>query len=328
MKRKFKPLFYFPLLVNAIIVWPLLSQVPTKQDCLGAIPICQKIYVVDRAPSGSGNYPNEINPNNTCILGGEKFSSWYTFTAMQSGKLGFLITPNNPKDDYDWALFNISNASCRDLYMNSSLLVSCNGAGRISGNKNACSGETGAISKGVYTIQGGGCYSFSVNRVTGYSPFNALIPVEKGSTYVLIISNWSKSKHGYTLDFGRYYSDVIEDREAPLIKALKFSEEQKNGTVQLLFDEFLDGNNFSASGVYLFTPTDRTIVDLNQPGVLPVFEDQGTKYTKELYFNVGKTFETHGNGQYTLIIPGNGNWTDKCGNSFQGDTLNFTVKRR
>lgn len=33
-------------------------QVPTTQDCLGAIPICQEVYQEDKSPTGSGNYTN------------------------------------------------------------------------------------------------------------------------------------------------------------------------------------------------------------------------------------------------------------------------------
>ena len=34
------------------------AQVPTIQDCLGAIPVCQQTYVETVSPSGTGNYPN------------------------------------------------------------------------------------------------------------------------------------------------------------------------------------------------------------------------------------------------------------------------------
>ena len=34
---------------------------------------------------------------------------WYTFTCYTAGSLGFLITPNNLGDDYDWMLYDITN---------------------------------------------------------------------------------------------------------------------------------------------------------------------------------------------------------------------------
>src|SRR6186997_3454951 len=33
---------------------------------------------------------------------------WYQFTCYQPGTLGFLITPENLGDDYDWQLFDIT----------------------------------------------------------------------------------------------------------------------------------------------------------------------------------------------------------------------------
>ena len=33
---------------------------------------------------------------------------WYKFTCYASGTLGFLITPNDANDDYDWQLYDIT----------------------------------------------------------------------------------------------------------------------------------------------------------------------------------------------------------------------------
>ncbi|HET6992193.1 MAG TPA: hypothetical protein VFJ43_12750, partial [Bacteroidia bacterium] len=84
------------------------AQVPTNQDCLDAIPICQNVYSTTVSYSGEGNYPNEINSNISCFATGELNDVWYTFTVQQSGNLNFLITPNNSGDDYDWAVYNLT----------------------------------------------------------------------------------------------------------------------------------------------------------------------------------------------------------------------------
>jgi len=89
----------------------LTSQVPTIQDCLGAIPICQTVYTESQSPSGDGNYVDELNPDFTC-LAFESNAIWYTFTTNASGNFGFLVTPNNITDDFDWALYNITGKQC------------------------------------------------------------------------------------------------------------------------------------------------------------------------------------------------------------------------
>jgi len=65
----------------------LYSQVPTVQDCWGAIPVCQNVYSQANSYSGEGNYPNEIPttggcPGN-CLLSGEKNDVWYVFTVQE-----------------------------------------------------------------------------------------------------------------------------------------------------------------------------------------------------------------------------------------------------
>ena len=54
---------------------------------------------------------------------------WYTFTCYSAGSLGFLITPNNLGDDYDWMLYDITNHQPSEVYTNASLIVAGNWAG-------------------------------------------------------------------------------------------------------------------------------------------------------------------------------------------------------
>jgi hypothetical protein len=72
----------------------ILAQVPTVQDCLGAIPICQNSYSTTNSYTGIGNYGNEINNATSCLDPGESNSVWYTFTAQTSGNFSFVLTPN------------------------------------------------------------------------------------------------------------------------------------------------------------------------------------------------------------------------------------------
>lgn len=147
------------------------AQVPNNQDCLGAIPVCQEIYVQLNSYSGTGNYPNEIPasggcPGN-CMLSGEKNDVWYIFTVQTSGNVGFTITPNNSSDDYDWAVYKLDQYDCEDIYNHvSEMQVSCNWSGT--------SGVTGP--DGGSNSNCGGASS---------SPHNALIPVFEGETYVI-----------------------------------------------------------------------------------------------------------------------------------------------
>jgi hypothetical protein len=66
---------------------------------------------------------------------------WYKFTCFSPGTLGFLITPDDLADDYDWQLFDITGHNPNDIYTNASLFVACNWSGNT--------GLTGASSSGT-----------------------------------------------------------------------------------------------------------------------------------------------------------------------------------
>lgn len=142
-------------------------------DCFSAIPVCQGVYSETNSPPGEGDLPDEIDPVLSCLGGGEVDGQWYTFTVQNSGQFCFSIIPNNLANDYDWAVFNLTNASCSDIFTNGSLEVSCNFSG--------IPGVTGANG------QGG-------------TQNNPCIPMLAGQSYVLYVSNWSQSAFGYTLD--------------------------------------------------------------------------------------------------------------------------------
>ena len=47
----------------------------------------------------------------------DKNPFWYKFTCYASGPLSFVITPNNPGDDYDWQLYDITGRNIQDVYI-------------------------------------------------------------------------------------------------------------------------------------------------------------------------------------------------------------------
>ncbi len=157
--------------------------VPTNQDCLGAIPICQGVYTQTNSYVGTGNFPNEINSGNSCLLSGEKNDVWYVFTVQSSGILNFTITPNSATDDYDWAVYNLTNNTCAQIFTLPALEVSCNYSG--------LPGPTGP------------------NGLAG-AQNNPPFAVTAGQTYVLNVSNFSSSQSGYTFDVGATTATIFD----------------------------------------------------------------------------------------------------------------------
>ncbi|PCJ82411.1 MAG: hypothetical protein COA57_13350 [Flavobacteriales bacterium] len=207
------------------------SQVPPDsiQDCEGAIPICDNFFYQDSAFSGEGAYPNEVTPIVSCLSSGEKNSAWYTFTVQASGQLCFTIIPNNPVDDYDWAVFHMTGgATCDSIAVNSSLEVSCNFF-----SNGGCNGQTGpnGVTTGVAACD---------------NQTNPCLTVVAGETYYIVINQFTiTSNSGYTLDFTQTTAtlyDVLPPSLQSVINPVlcstdtlivNFSEFVKCGSVEL-----------------------------------------------------------------------------------------------
>lgn len=140
------------------------------------VPLCatNDIYVPGCSGSGNANYQNK-NP------------FFYRFTCYTAGTLGFVITPLANDEDYDWQLYDITGHNPEDIFTVNSLVVTGNWAGTY--------GPTGASSAGVANIQCGS--SPSENK-----PTFALMPtLTVGHTYLLMVSHFTNTQSGYTLQF-------------------------------------------------------------------------------------------------------------------------------
>ncbi len=294
------------------------AQTPTIQDCLGAIPVCQEVYTESYVPTTEGNYTNEINPNITCT-DVEKSSIWYTFTVNETGNFGFIITPNNSLDDYDWALFNITGGRCGDINMNRNLLVSCNAAGGNHENEFACSGPTGATGASVYNHQYGGCGQNPPSRNMGYSTFNDVIPVSKGNTYALMISNWRQSSAGYTLDFGISEVGIFDDK-APEINQITYPKNCNDKEINIVFSEKILCNSIVDSNFKLIGPNGE-----NYPLSPSSYNCSiGANATQNIRLTTNRGLITEGLYRLTLQSDGISDLVDNCGNAFSSGNYEYT----
>lgn len=303
------------LLLFALLPIAAGAQVtPTIQDCLGAIPVCQQIYFEAQSPVGDGNYNNEINANISCTVG-ELNSIWYSFTVDQSGDFGFLITPNNLNDDYDWSLFDITNASCSDIFNDPSLVVSCNAAGG-----GTCDGLTGATGASPWSVQGAGCNANPPTIDLANSPFNDLIPVIAGNTYVLMVSNWTGSPNGYTIDFGLSTGIGIFDETPPQVATLSGPESCGDQTIDLQFSEYIDCSTIDATNFQLSGPGGPYTLTLDGNGC-----DAGANFENQFSLTIDPPISSM--GLFTLSITSLGGFPlqDLCGNPIVPADLEFEV---
>ncbi len=261
-------------------------------DCSGAIGLCGDVYTEEQAPLNTGNL---VEYTGVCNNNTEWNSVWYTFTVQSDGSLGFVLTPNNLDDDYDWALFDITNGGCAGITAGgASPEVSCNSWGTLA----PPNGPTG-----ISTAQGGVSNSGGPGDQFG-PPFNADLPVITGQSYALVVMNWTNSLDGYTIDFGESTADLY-DNNPPVLESAQSN--CANSQITLTFSEPIsmasvvnfDFNITGAGGTYNITGANAQQAGASLDDVI-IIEIDGQIVTP---------------GTYTInITDGNGFVEDACGN--------------
>jgi hypothetical protein len=267
---------------------------PNEQDCLGAIPICGDSYNTAVSYSGTGNIPFEINYGSSCLRTGEKNDVWYVFTVQQDGDLMFTISPHDSNDDYDWAVFNLTNASCSEIATDPSLEVSC--------NYSDDPGDTGPDGTSTFSSQG-----------AGGTAYNAAIPVLQNEVYVINVSNYSSSQSGYYIDFSMA-SGVIVDVTPPELQSIVNAPTCGQSNLTLWYTENVDTTTVGADDFTITGPGGSYSI-INASGNSNTATDR--EYALEL------NTQLIAGGTYTLTF--SGQVDDACGNTVIGNSLDFTV---
>ncbi len=269
---------------------------PTQQDCDGAIPICEEQYYQPYAYTG--NNGTDILPASSCLLDGELNNSWYVFTAQTSGNLSFVISPNFSDDDYDWAVYDITNEGCEGITDESSPEISCN----FSADVFAWAGQTGAYGAAPYLGTG-------TSTGSGGDPFNTDIPVIAGNSYVIVVSNYSSSQGGYYLDLSPSTA-ILFDNTPPLIAEV---DEVSCGAtiVEITFSEptlcsSIQTGDFQLNGPG--GPYTVTAIDLGS------CTGSGVEFTQSAELTISPAITQ--SGTYTLCLTSAaGGISDLCGNT-------------
>ncbi len=229
---------------------------------------------------------------------------WYIFTCYSAGSLGFLITPNNLGDDYDWMLYDITNHQTNEVYTNTSLIVAGNWAGTY--------GLTGARPGGVATI---GCASFPSDN---HNSFSVMPNLKQGHTYLLLVSHFTDSQSGYSLSFGGG-SAVITDTSKAHFKSADIHCDRQ--TLVVLLNKNMRCASVAADGSDFIIPT-------NPSAII-----QATGYGCNGSFDMDSILITLNAplapGSYSVVSKvgtDDNTLTDDCGNQLPvGESLSFEV---
>lgn len=158
-----------------------------------SVPLCATNSLFVPGCSGTGaNYENR-NP------------FFYRFTCFQSGSLGFVIRPLAANEDYDWQLYDITGRNPNDIFTVNSLVVTGNWAGTY--------GPTGAAANGTNGIQCGS------DPAANAPTFAAMPNIIQGREYLLLVSHFTNTQSGYTLNFTGGTAVITDPTEPHLLNA-------------------------------------------------------------------------------------------------------------
>lgn len=260
-----------------------------------SVPVCGGTKMP--TPCNDGNVYTDINPY------------WYKFTCYTSGTLGFVITPKNLGDDYDWQLFDITGRNPTDIYTDKSLIVSANWSGSP--------GVTGASPAGKNAFE---CAS---QPTAGVSTFSVMPNIIAGHDYLLMISHYDgATQSGYTLSYPTGTQGGTASIVNPVVPSVTSAYAVCDGTqIVLKMNKRVncssiaaDGSDFSISG-----PIALTVLSAIGNGCANGFDSDS------IILKVNKVLT---GGSYTIsskIGTDNNTLTDNCANILAvGQVASFT----
>lgn len=161
-----------------------------EQDCNNATVICNNEPFVTQSVRGCGVNCNEAA--GSCLGEGnssstsETQSTWYSWIASVDCKLTFVLTPLNPADDIDFAVYELPSGihNCSDKK-----LLRCNATAP------PCAGPTGLSLTANDTVE-----NFNCNP--GEDGFSKYIDMVAGRAYTICINNFTNSGIGFSMDWG------------------------------------------------------------------------------------------------------------------------------
>ena len=171
------------------------NPVPSpSSDCSSAVVLCDKSSFTVPNVIGPGRNRFEL-PDGICLRE-ETSSAWYKWTCDQPGTLTFTLTPVNPSDDIDFAVFYLPNG-VEDCSIK--IPFRCMASGENAGNSFSawarCTGATGLSSSSSDLAEEPGCEE-------GDDNFAAALRMESGQSFALIINNFHNTGNGFSIEFG------------------------------------------------------------------------------------------------------------------------------
>ena len=156
-------------------------------DCFTAAVLCNTETFVVQSVVGAGSDPTEADDAECLNIFGtvESNSTWFTWTAANSGTLTFELSPLNPPDDLDFVVYEWPGGP-----------LVCDGQVVLRCMASSCTGPTGLNDNSTDTSEPPNCDSATQDN------FLAPLQMVEGTTYALMVNNFSATGNGFEVSFG------------------------------------------------------------------------------------------------------------------------------
>ncbi|WP_165871491.1 gliding motility-associated C-terminal domain-containing protein [Flaviaesturariibacter flavus] len=257
------PVLLFPLLLLAQTNCTTPGQTPRS-----AFPVCGTTTFAQTTVPQCGGFrmAKQHCPGNNTLTDINPF--YYKFTCYVSGTLGFIINPNDQREDYDWALFDVTNQDPNQIFANAALTISDNWSSEP--------GATGTRAQGTAQF---------VDCGEPNPTFNRMPVIEAGHNYLLLVSHFTPTDAGYSLSFGGGTA-VITDNTLPRLKAVEAS--CGGDILRVKLNKGMKCSSVTASGSEFFiTPSVATVVSATAIGCSTGFDTDSVELRLSTFLNPG-----------------------------------------
>lgn len=191
------------------------------EDCSGAITICNNQAFNNNTQSTGCAFDLDA-ANQGCLASAERQGTWYYFSPSTGGNVAFTISPTDPTDDYDfaiWGPFPPGNPICPPP----GAPLRCSYA--------APAGDTGLNYTAVDASEGAGGDKWVDD-----------LAVVAGQVYILYVSNFSQSGLAFNLNWSLTNGASLDCTVLP-VELSYFGAQAENTTVKLTWGTATEMNS-------------------------------------------------------------------------------------
>lgn len=249
-----------------------------EQDACDALYLCGNRFTTPFSYQGPGNN----NDFSTTPCGGEETNSmWMEVRIGAAGKLAFDIIPVNASDDYDFAVFDMTNRDCANPP--SASVVRCN-----FNNNHPGSNVDGVVGLRI------GASPISVEGGFFGNSFCKEIEARAGQTFLIMINNFGDyatggPSSGFTIDFSASTAAFEGSRVPEMARTVKACSDS---SVTVGLSAPIRCNSIAADGSdFYITPA------VSISAVTPLNCTYGEGYTREVTIHFASKIPA---GEYTV----------------------------